>query len=116
MINPSRCAVLMSDNWSTVSNSYKQDLLNTSALAPLLRMKSQPFAHPNGIPIAERIKKLDDRAPDHMSAKKALQMKYFNFTDLDDSVTLFAFVGRITSQKGVHLILDVAEHVISLYN
>ena len=28
---------------------------------------------------------------------------------------LFAFVGRITQQKGVHLILDVAEHIIPYY-
>jgi glycogen synthase len=39
-------------------------------------------------------------------------MKYFNYKDLDDSVPLFAFVGRVTSQKGVHLILDTAESVI----
>lgn len=51
-----------------------------------------------------------------MTAKKALQMKYFNYSELDDSVPLFAFVGRITQQKGVHLILDVAEQIIPLYN
>lgn len=115
-INPSRCAVLMSDNWSTVSNSYKEDLLKDSALAPILQLKDQPFAHPNGIPIAERVRKLDAAAPDHITAKKLLQMKYFNYGDLDDSVPLFAFVGRITQQKGVHLILDVAEHIIPHYN
>ena len=43
-------------------------------------------------------------------------MKYFNYSDLDDSVPLFAFVGRITQQKGVHLILDVAEYIIPYYN
>ena len=39
MINPSRCAIMMSDNWSTVSKSYKEDLLKDSSLAPLLRLK-----------------------------------------------------------------------------
>ena len=116
MINPSRCAIMMSDNWSTVSKSYREDLLNSSALAPLLRMKDKPFAFPNGIPIAERIAKLDKQAPDHLSAKRALQIKYFNYSDLDDSVPLFAFVGRITQQKGVHLILDVVEHIIPHYH
>jgi starch synthase len=106
----------MSDQWSTVSCSYREDLLESSALAPLLRMKPLPFAHPNGIPIAERIKKLDAVAPDHLTAKRLLQMKYFNYSDLDDSVPLFAFVGRITQQKGVHLILEVAEEVIPKYN
>jgi starch synthase len=40
-------------------------------------------------------------------------MKYFNYGDLDDTVPLFSFVGRITTQKGVHLILDAAEHLIN---
>jgi glycogen synthase len=40
-------------------------------------------------------------------------MKYFNFGDLDDSIPLLSFVGRITLQKGVHLILDTAEHLIN---
>jgi len=31
---------------------------------------------------------------------------------MDDSIPLFAFVGRVTEQKGVHLILDVAEEII----
>jgi starch synthase len=34
---------------------------------------------------------------------------------LDDSVVLFAFVGRITLQKGVHLILEAAENIINKY-
>jgi glycogen synthase len=55
---------------------------------------------------------LDAAAPDHASAKRKLQQKYFNFQDLDDSIPLFAFVGRVTAQKGVHLILDIAEHII----
>jgi len=41
-----------------------------------------------------------------------LQQKYFQFVDLDDSVPMFSFVGRVTAQKGVHLILDIAEHII----
>jgi glycogen synthase len=55
---------------------------------------------------------LNEAAPDHLSAKKLLQKKYFNYQDLDDSVPLFTFVGRITDQKGVHLILDAVESLI----
>lgn len=73
IINPSRCAIMMSDQWATVSYSYREDLLNTSSLANFLRAKPQPFAYPNGIPIPERLKKLDAAAPDHMTAKKMLQ-------------------------------------------
>ena len=59
---------------------------------------------------------MDKVAPDHISAKRMLQKKYFNFGDLDDSIPLFAFVGRVTAQKGVHLILDIAEHIIQKFN
>jgi hypothetical protein len=68
-----------------------------SPLAPLLKQKPMPFAYPNGIPIAERIRKLDAAAPNHLAAKKLLQQKYFNFNDLDDSIPLLSFVGRITT-------------------
>jgi len=112
IINPSRIAIICSDQWSTVSKSYRDDLLNSSPLAPLLRLKQQPFAHPNGIPIADRVKKLNVVAPTHLHAKRLIQKKYFNMVDLDDSIPLYAFVGRITTQKGVHLILDIAEDII----
>ena len=103
---------MLSDQWATVSKSYRDDLLNGSSLADLLKQKPEPFAFPNGIPIPERIRKLDSVAPDHLTAKKMLQQKYFQFGDLDDSIPMFSFVGRVTAQKGVHLILDIAEHII----
>lgn len=40
-------------------------------------------------------------------------MKYFGYKDIDQSVPLFSFVGRITFQKGVILILDAAEALIN---
>jgi starch synthase len=62
--------------------------------------------------VEARLKKLNEVAPDHLTAKKLIQKKYFGFGELDDSIPLLAFVGRITAQKGVHLILDAAEHLI----
>lgn len=112
MINPSKCALMQSDQWATVSKSYKQELLDSSSLRHLLHAKPNGFAFPNGVPIGDRLKKLDSAAPDHLTAKKRIQMKYFNYKDLDDSIPLFAFVGRVTAQKGVHLILDCAEGLI----
>lgn len=106
----------MSDQWATVSKSYKEELLKDSPLAPILKLKNKPFAFPNGVPIKERIKKLDAAAPNHMEAKRMLQQKYFNYANIDDDVPVFAFVGRVTDQKGVHLILDVAEEIIKKYN
>ena len=59
----------MSDQWATVSKSYRDDLLSSSPLAPILKMKDKPFAFPNGVPIKERLKKLDEAAPNHIVAK-----------------------------------------------
>ena len=45
-----------------------------------------------------------------------LQKKYFGYGALDDDVPVLSFVGRITEQKGVHLILDVAYDLIHRFN
>ncbi len=39
-----------------------------------------------------------------------IQNKYFS--NQDPSIPLLSFVGRVTKQKGVHLILEVAERLI----
>jgi len=49
-------------------------------------------------------------APTHEAAKKALQEKYFG--KASPELCVFAFVGRITQQKGVHLIVDAAAELI----
>jgi starch synthase len=118
-INPSRCALICSDNWGTVSPSYKNELLASSALAHLLRNYPQSFAHPNGIPVAPRLKKLSVESlgvSSHAEAKEVVQRRYFNFEQGDPSIPLFVFVGRITSQKGVKLITDMAESIIRKYH
>jgi starch synthase len=114
ILNPSRCAILASDQWSTVSPSYRNELLSASPLRDLLKQKPQPFAFNNGIPKAERFARLPYEG-DHIRAKEFLQQKYFNYSALDNSVPLFAFVGRITEQKGVHLILEAAEPLINKF-
>ena len=50
LLNPSRCAILASDQWATVSPSYKNELLGSSPLAYALREKPDAFAFNNGIP------------------------------------------------------------------
>lgn len=37
MINPSKCAIMQSDTWATVSLSYREELLGGSSLAHLLK-------------------------------------------------------------------------------
>ena len=39
LINPSRCAIICSDQWATVSKSYRDDLLRSSSLCHFLHQK-----------------------------------------------------------------------------
>lgn len=107
----------MTDQWGTVSKSYRDDLKSSSPLAGVLNNFSKPFAFPNGIPIKQRLKRLRDvGGPNHLAAKEKLQQKYFNFEKLDDSIPVLSFVGRVVAQKGVHVILECAEDLINKHD
>ena len=117
VINPSRCAILCSDQWGTVSNSYKEDLQRNSPLKEILNMKKKPFSFPNGVFKENRLNLLKNKAGcDHNGAREYIQKKYFKYNDSNPNVPIFAFVGRITRQKGVHLILEVSEEIINKSN
>ena len=80
VINPSKCALETSDNWGTVSNSYKHDLLGSSPLAYVLWKHPQPFSFPNGIRKEERVSIIQSKTPgNHPESKTMLQKKYFGF-------------------------------------
>lgn len=113
IINPSRCAIKLSDQWGTVSNSYKRDLMESSPLCGLLNNHSQPFGFPNGIFKENRMRALREKAGSNRDeAKKFLQTKYFGYGDVDLNVPIYSFVGRITQQKGVMLILNAVEQLV----
>ena len=117
VINPTRCALLASDTWATVSRSYRLDLVRDSPLNHILLAAPHPFAHPNGIDIGHRTRLLADLAPkhaiaSHADAKAYLQRKFFG-AEPDPSRPLFGFVGRVTAQKGVHLILAAVEPILA---
>ena len=117
IINPSRCAIMISDQWCTVSNPYKEDLKNSSPLKDILNQKHCPFAFPNGIKIDTRLKILAEKTNnDRNGTKKYLQQHYFKYENLDNDVPLLSFIGRLTSQKGVDLILEIAENLINKTN
>lgn len=72
-----------------------------------------PFAFPNGIRREARFKVIMDKTNnDHLGAKEQLQKKYFGCSKLENNIAVFGFVGRVTKQKGVHLILEIAEELI----
>mmetsp|Transcript_11297 Transcript_11297/g.19092 ORF Transcript_11297/g.19092 Transcript_11297/m.19092 type:complete len:573 (+) Transcript_11297:147-1865(+) len=113
-INPSRVALMLSTSWGTVSPSYRFQLIQTSPLRTVMSKHLSPFAFPNGVPVELRTQQLFKRAGDsHSIAKARLQEKYFGL--VDPSIPVFAFVGRITEQKGVHLITAAAWELIQKY-
>ena len=115
VINPSRCAIMMSDQWGTVSNSYKSDLQSMSPLNYLLNQKKSPFAYPNGIFKEKRLKILNERSGGNKKeCKKYIQQKYFGYQEADYSVPIYSFVGRLTQQKGILLILDCVDELVRL--
>eukprot|EP00736_Rhodelphis_marinus_P004238 Rmarinus@m.30150 len=117
ILNPSRCAFYFSDSWGTVSPSYLSELLASSPLASLLTKCEAPFAFPNGIRVKDRWTKLSESVgTSHEEAKAKLQVKYFGEGALDPTVPLFSFVGRITSQKGVHLIVHSVDELVHATN
>lgn len=113
VVNPSRCALSTCDNWGTVSHSYKYDLLKESPLSGVLWKHPNPFSFPNGVRRNERQHILKTKTPGtHELAKRQIQMKYFKCGDIDPQIPVLSFVGRVTKQKGVHLILEVVERLL----
>ena len=117
VINPSRCAILMSDQWATVSRSYKKQLQTSSSLAEILNQKPCPFAFPNGVFVKKRAQILKEKTGgNRMECKKYIQLNYFGYNTPDYSVPIYSFVGRLTQQKGVLMIIDLAEELINRTN
>jgi starch synthase len=118
-LDTSRAALRIADQWATVSTSYRNDLLASSPYNYLLRRFSRPFAYSNGIRVALRRAQMSQIAPSHDVAKEKALRKYFgiNVTNPADvrSYVLMSFVGRITEQKGVHLIIQAIHHIMYKY-
>ena len=107
---------MLSDQWATVSHSYKNDLKNSSPLKGLLNAKISPFSCPNGISKEKRQKILNEYPSREECKKYYIQKKYFDYQDADYNVPIFSFIGRITEQKGVLLILQAVEEMINSTN
>ena len=112
--DPSLSALLMSDQWATVSKKYRDELLESSPYNYFLRGYPKPFAYSNGIRFQDRLDALAKLNMNHDEAKAYIQKKYFG--ESDPSKCLFVFVGRIVEQKGVHLITDSFEELNRQYD
>ena len=117
IFNPSRCALICSDQWATVSKSYRREIKENCSLTPLLNKYNEPFAFPNGVRVKDIRARLD-KLGEPRDEKIKLLKKYFDIEHEDpikyDDLVLFGFVGRICEQKGVHLILESVDQILEL--
>lgn len=104
-VSLTRAALLCSSAWGTVSASYRDDLLASSAYAPLLRQFGTGIACASGIPLERRRMELAVHGG-HESAKASLQRACFGEEGVRPDIPLLVFLGRVSYQKGIHLLLD----------
>ena len=117
VLNPSRCAILKSDQWATVSKAYKRHLQLNSSLADILNQRPCPFAYPNGIFINEKLKEMVKLTGGNKEeCKKYIQKKYFGYENPDYSVPIYSFIGKIQENKGIIMILDSFEEMFKKTN
>lgn len=119
IFNPSRCALICSDQWATVSKSYRKEIKEGCSLASLLNAYNEPFAFPNGVRVQDIRSRLD-KLGECKDEKIKLLKKYFNI-EYDDPIkynelVLFGFVGRVCEQKGIHLILESVDYILQITN
>lgn len=126
ILNASRCALLTADNWATVSKSYREEI-SVRDMQMELRLARAPFAFSNGIPSRNRVESARKKWAEHEKlgkqgkpmcreeARKYVQATYFGMEHYDSSIPLFAFVGRISRQKGVLLILQSVDLLLRTY-
>ena len=112
--NPSRCAILKSDQWGTVSKTYKRHLQLNSPLAELLNQKPCPFGYPNGVFVKEKLKQI--KGLDKNYCKQYIQQNYFEFEEPDFSIPVYSFIGEIVEDKGLMLIVNSIEEIIKKNN
>lgn len=118
ILNPSRCALLCSDQWGTVSKTYRADILQLSPLGDLLKKFPQPFGYSNGVDkfgLRSGVERLFGGCDfeTHLRAKEAIQKTYFGLPQLDDSLLLLTTIGRIVDQKQIHLLLEAVPDIIA---
>ena len=78
ILNPSRCVLLSTDNWGTVSNTYQHDIENGSALSPLLRRFPQPFSGKGTREIPQRRTRISKRKRlTETYCKISVSLRYF---------------------------------------
>ncbi|KAL0246198.1 hypothetical protein GEMRC1_007412 [Eukaryota sp. GEM-RC1] len=114
-VSLSRSAFQFCDNVGTVSKTYLQDIKHDGTWNCFLSKFPRAAGINNGVDVETRTSAIQEilkdlPVVDHVNAKAKLQEKYFG--SADSSQVVCGFVGRFTQQKGVHLILAAARHLL----
>ena len=115
IINPSRCALINSDNWGTFSKSYKKYILKNNSLKYFLKKFKNPFAFNNGIRgdiYKNKLKFLDNHEIEKMKIMK--NDLNFHFKDINKykEHILFSYIGEISENEEFYLILKLIQKIL----
>lgn len=105
-VNLSRAALLCADRWATVGRSYAARLCATGRLAALLCARGPPLVAPASVPVRAHVAQIARLGLTRAQAKAEVQLRFFGQRGVLPRRPLLAFVGRVTRQKAVHLLLD----------
>ena len=139
-INGNQCALMNCDQWGTLCKSYMKELIANSKNNYLLKKFKKPFAYFKGIPKNEKINEivemiktilLEDINSEYeeqddftdidifnedykKKVKEKIQQKYFDQKYNEDNI-LLGYIGELSEEKGLNLILDNVEKLIQNY-
>lgn len=120
-----KAGILFSDKISTVSNTYSQEILSPEygeGMSEILKYrKNDLWGIVNGINLEEYNPETDDFIKQKFSLD-SLELKNINKSDLqeklglksDKNICLIGMVTRLTSQKGIDLVIEKIQEIMAL--
>ena len=118
LLNPTSCAVRMSDQLIALSKSYKNNLSKNCDIFNifnLLKQKKNIFYLTSGISKDDRYK-IIKYGLNKDEAKRIIQKKYFNYKIYNPKVPLYTFIGKLNEQNGALLLIDILEKLFKIAN
>ena len=113
LVNPTSCAIRMSDLLATLSRSFKYNLSNNFGIFNVCNLikGKDIFFITSGISKEERLEILMNGG-DKEDAKRMIQQKYFGYKVYNPKIPLYSFIGKLNEQSGSLLLLDIIEKLI----
>jgi len=114
LVNPTSCAIRMSDQLAFLSRAYTSSLSKNNDvfnIYNLIKTKKDIIFLQSGISQKER-QEIVMNGGDREDAKRMIQQKYFCLKIYDPNIPLYSFIGRLNEQNGALLLLESAEKLI----